>query len=61
VIEVVRPAGLTDADYLYLVNVQLFRLLDDMLPSTATFNWAEDVTTGFLLDVSHLDYTGIVP
>jgi len=61
VVEVQVPAGMSADEFLYLMNVQLFRMLDDMLPSTATFNWADSVTDGFLLDISQLDYTGVVP
>lgn len=61
VVETKIPTGMTRPEFLYLMNVQLFRLLDDMLPSTATFNWATGITGGgFLLDISQLDYTGMV-
>ena len=59
VVEVQVPPGMSETDFLYLVNVQLFRLLDSMLPSTATFNWATNVSTGFLLDISQLDWDGL--
>lgn len=46
------------SDFLRLVNVELYQLLDRMLPSDMTFNWAIDVDTGFVLDVGQLDFTG---
>lgn len=48
----------TLSEFLRLMNVDLFQLLDRMLPSDMTFNWALDVETGFVLDVSQLDFTG---
>lgn len=42
-----------------VLNVQLFKLLDGMLPAKCTFNWT--TSTGFLLDVSHLDFDGLGP
>lgn len=46
------------SDFLRIMNVELFRLLDRMLPSDMTFNWAIGVEEGFILDVSQLDFTG---
>lgn len=48
----------TLGEFLRMMNVDLFQLLDRMLPSDMTFNWALDVETGFALDVSQLDFTG---
>lgn len=59
VVETRRPPGMSDDDYLHLLNVELFEMLDEMLPMWATANWAEGVTAGFLLDISQLDYTGM--
>jgi hypothetical protein len=61
VVEVVQPANMSTADFLRLMNVDLYRLLDTMLPAWATFNWAIGVTTGFVLDVDDLDFTGFGP
>jgi hypothetical protein len=61
VIEVVQPASMTTADFLRLMNVDQYRLLDTMLPAWATFNWAIGVTTGFVLDVDELDFHGMGP
>lgn len=58
VVETAIPQGYTDAEFLRLMNVHLFNLLDDTLPSYATFNWGTGITDGFILDVSRLDFTG---
>lgn len=61
-IEVERPANMDLAEFLYLMNVQLFDLLDRVAPAWATFDWAlGPLSAGFLLDVSELDYTGLMP
>ncbi len=59
VVEVQRPAGMTDSDLAYLLNVQMFELLDRTLPAYMTFNWGFGVTSGFVLDVSKLDFNGL--
>lgn len=61
VVEVRRPSSMPESEFLELLNVRMFRMLDDMLPSTATFNWATGITTagGFLLDISRLDFDGM--
>jgi len=60
VVEVQQPSEMTQAAYLELLNVHLFRLLDQLLPAWATFNWAENLSSGgFLLDISKLDFTGL--
>ena len=61
VVEVVQPPNMTTADFLRLMNVDLYQLLDQMLPTTATFNWCIGCATGFVLDVSQLDFTGFGP
>ncbi|HEX5076139.1 MAG TPA: hypothetical protein VFW03_23200 [Gemmatimonadaceae bacterium] len=58
-VQVQQPAGMTDGEFLQLVNVQLFRMLDDLLPATATFSWG--IGGGFFLDISRLDFTGMTP
>jgi len=52
---------LTDGDFLQLMNVDLFGLLDPLLPSYASFNWGIDVASGFALDVSKLDFGAVIP
>jgi hypothetical protein len=61
VVETTRPPGMPMADFLRLMNVDLYRLLDTMLPAWATFNWAMGITSGFALDVSEMDYVGMTP
>lgn len=61
VVEVTKPAGMPDADWLRLMNVDLYRELDVLLPAWATFNWATGVSDGFNLDIDDLDFTGITP
>lgn len=61
VVEVQQLPSQTNAEFLRLMNVHLFGLLDRMLNSDATFNWAIDVDTGFALDVGQLDFTGFNP
>ena len=61
VVEVQQLDNETTAEFLRAMNVDLFGLLDNMLDSHATFNWALDVQTGFVLDVSQLDFTGFNP
>ncbi len=57
-VEIQRPAGMTDADFHQLVNVQLFQLLDRLLPAYCTFSYA--FGTGFLLDtINQLDFVGL--
>lgn len=61
VVEVQRPPGMNQRDFLYLMNVQLYDLLDRMLPAWATFNWAMNVVAGFALDTSFMDFDGFNP
>jgi len=53
----VSTAITQDPSLLDLLNVQLFQLLDRMLPAKCTFNWA--TSFGFLLDISQMDFYGI--
>jgi hypothetical protein len=60
VVETIRPAGMSLTTYRRLLDVQLYQLLDRMLPVWATFNWAEGLSdSGFSLDLDELDYTGL--
>lgn len=54
------PPGMPLGEFGQLVNVQLFHLLHRMLPAYCTFGWTVG-STGFLLDISHLDLTGLTP
>ncbi len=58
VVEMVRPDGMSDAEFLNLRDIQLFQLLDRMLPAWATFNGAF-VGDGFNLDIDQLDFQGL--
>lgn len=59
VVEVTKPAGVPDPEWMTLMNVELSRELDTLLPSWATFNWATDLDEGFELDIDDLDFTGL--
>lgn len=61
IVEVQQDPNMLLADFLTLVNVHLFDLLDPMLPAWATFNWATNIQDGFSLDVSDLDFDGFNP
>ncbi len=54
------PPGMSLGEYKQLVDVQLFQLLNRMLPAFCTFGWAVD-GDGFFLDISPLDLTGLTP
>ncbi len=58
-VEVQRPSGMTDGDFNQLLNVQMFQLLDRLLPSHCTFGWS--IGGGFILDISQLDFQGLTP
>lgn len=58
-VELERPPSMPNGDYHQLVNVQLFQLLDRILPAYCTFSAA--LGGGFLLDISQLDFTGLTP
>lgn len=50
-IEVVRPASLSLSAFIQLMDVQLFQLLDRMLPAWVDWHWAVD-SGGFLIGIS---------
>jgi hypothetical protein len=61
-VEVQMPPGMSVDEFLYLCNVQLYDMLDRMMPAWATFDWAlGPLSAGFLLDISSLDFNGITP
>ena len=61
-VEVQMPPGMSVDEFLYLCNVQLYDMLDRMMPAWTTFDWAMGpLSAGFLLDLSDLDFTGITP
>lgn len=59
-VEIIQPPSMSLGDFLLLTNVQLFDLLDKMLPAWAGFTWAIS-TGGFLLDTSLMDFDGLTP
>jgi hypothetical protein len=59
-VSVTQPSSVNDGDFFELVNVELFNELDRLLPAWMTFNWSVgSSSTGFLLDISHLDFQGL--
>ena len=59
-VSVAQPPSVNDGDFFELVNVELFNELDRLLPAWMTFNWSVgSSSTGFLLDISHLDFQGL--
>ena len=62
VVEVSQDATMSSQTFLELMNVHLFQLLDQTTPAWASFNWAMGLSDGgFLLDISDLDYYGMIP
>lgn len=58
IVRVVEPATISDPEFSRLMNVQFVRLMDRIVPAWTWFDWAGD-SSGFYLDVSRLDYTGL--
>lgn len=56
VVEVTMPAQADLGEFLTRMNVDLYQLLDKMLPAHWTFNWAVGVDDGFTLDIDQLDF-----
>jgi hypothetical protein len=56
-VKVVQPSAMSDADFLQMVDVQMFQLLDRMLPAHATFGWYTG--DGFLVDISRVGFDGV--
>jgi hypothetical protein len=57
VVQTQKLPGQSDEDFLRLVNVDMFTMLDRLLPAHMTFSWT--TSTSFLLDISHLDFDGL--
>lgn len=61
-IHVQQPIGLNEDDFLYLLNVDMYNLLDVILPSWCTWDWTIDLD-GFILgtddDESMLDFVAL--
>lgn len=50
VIQVQQPSSLNDDDFLYLLNVDMYNLLDILLPAWVTWDWCiNDPEDGFIL------------
>jgi hypothetical protein len=58
IVEMQQPTGMSAAEFLNLRDIQMFQLLDRMLPAWATFNGAF-VGDGFSLDIDQLDFQGL--
>lgn len=56
----VRPTSMPINDFLRLVDTQLFSVLDPLLPMWADYYWTSSIS-GFLLDISLLDFDGLTP
>lgn len=54
------PPGMSLGEYRQRADVQLFQLLNRMLPAYCTFGWTVG-SDGFYLDTSPLDLTGLTP
>jgi hypothetical protein len=60
--EVVKLSTMSTQTFLELMNVHLFQLLDRSVPAWASFDWAIGLSSGgFLLDISDLDFYGMIP
>lgn len=58
-VNVQQPQGMPWDDFMFLINVRLFDMLDQMLPASSTFNWNLGVYNGFQLNVDKLDYNAL--
>lgn len=54
------PPGMSLGEFRQLADVQLFQLLNRMLPSFCSLGWTVGAD-GFFLDISDLDLTGLTP
>ncbi len=57
-IEVQQPAGMSLAEFLQIMNVQMFQLLDRMLPAWVTWSWSQG-SDGFRVGVDEVGVDGI--
>ncbi|HEY3494754.1 MAG TPA: hypothetical protein VGK73_08720 [Polyangiaceae bacterium] len=58
-VDVRHPGDANDPNFSSLINLQLIKLLDRMTPATVYFDWTTTETSGFYLDISLLDFTGL--
>lgn len=59
VVEVLEPTDSERGEFLTLVNEDLTRLLDRLLPSHMTWSWCTNLDGGFRLDLGSMDYEGL--
>lgn len=60
VVTVKKPAGMSVGEFRQLLDVDMFQLLDEILPAPATFAWQQQAdSVGFFLDISPLDFTAL--
>lgn len=57
-IEVQQQSGTSIAEFLQLMNVQMFQLLDRMLPAWVTWNWSEG-SDGFRVGTDRIGIDGL--
>ncbi len=57
-ISVVEPPGMTRTEFLNLMNVQMYQLLDRMLPAWVTWNWSVG-DDGFIIGVDQIGINSI--
>lgn len=57
-VQVQQPSGMTDGDFDNLINVQMFQLLDRILPAWASFAWGT-TSDGFYLEDSELSFAAL--
>jgi len=56
-VQVTQPSNMPDWQFLDMMDMQLFQLLDRMLPAYATFGWSTG--DGFLVDISRIGFDGL--
>lgn len=57
-VNVVEPPGMTRTEFLNLMDIQLYQLLDRMLPAWVTWNWSVG-SDGFVVGVDKIGIDGI--
>ena len=57
-VSVIEPPGMTRTEFLQLMNVQMYQLLDRMLPSWVTWNWSVG-SDGFIIGTDQIGIDSI--
>lgn len=57
-VQVIEPPGISKTEFLQLMNVQLYQLLDRILPAWVTWNWSVG-TDGFMIGVDQIGIDSI--